>query len=370
MNFRGKQIDPIQLWGNYCEIKPEPGTFLSLTFCPNPNHLNSRSPAFQINQTKPFVHCFSYCGISGTYEHAIALIEGLYDKYKVTEEDLNNAKTKPHFGESPDIRSSRVRVHRARKEAKKIILRRSVSKFRAKNTISVDPNSRASAGVNKVQSKLKEDDLSNYTYLPKPALAYLEDRGINYDSRAKWQIGFDEDLDRLTIPVFDSRNRLKFIIKRAIYERDKPGYLYPDDSAKSSLLFGTCALDRSMVGSHGLILVEGSIDCICMHQHGHKNTVAILGNSLSFKQRKEIVRLNPKCIYLFLDKDDAGVRGMERAATMLESKYSIKVLLYPKGENLDPAKLTPKQIENALRKAIPFLRMKKKLKEARKRLLV
>src|SRR5688500_16742210 len=83
MNFRGKSIAPIRLRSAYCAAVDDEGPFLPLTYCPNPDHDNSRSPAFQINVEQPTVHCFGGCGISGSYEHAICVIHDLYEKHKV-----------------------------------------------------------------------------------------------------------------------------------------------------------------------------------------------------------------------------------------------------------------------------------------------
>jgi hypothetical protein len=78
-HFRGHAIDPVSLWSEYVEFPAhmdEDAEFSPLVFCPNPNHLNTGSPAFQINLRKPLVHCFASCGISGSYENAIAMVEG------------------------------------------------------------------------------------------------------------------------------------------------------------------------------------------------------------------------------------------------------------------------------------------------------
>jgi len=87
MNYRGRQIDPIRLWDKYVELPSQVDqreSFLHKVVCPNPNHSTFKRH-FQINLREPLVHCFAYCGISGTYEHAICVIEGFYDKYKVEE---------------------------------------------------------------------------------------------------------------------------------------------------------------------------------------------------------------------------------------------------------------------------------------------
>lgn len=358
MNFRGKQIDPIKLWSNYCNIKEDDeGTFLNLVHCPNPNHLNSRSPAFQVNVRKPMVHCFSGCGISGSYEHAVCIIEGIYDKLKIDLADV-----------SPEGKRRKSAAYR---EARKIIYRVS----RSNEKVSLSPEFKRIGNPKEVSAKSigqprndAEKDLGNYSYLPKDILAYLDERGITASSRARWQLGYDEDQERLTLPVFDNRNRLQFVIRRAIKEKQRPKYLYPLDSLKTACLYGACNLDLDLVESEGLVVVEGAIDCIKLHQYGFRNTVAILGSSLSKKQLYEIVRINPKRVYLFFDKDAAGVWALEKAAKSLSPRYQVKIPLYPKGKDLDPGKLTKKQIENAFASSVSILQIRKKLAKVRRQL--
>ena len=370
MFFRGRQIDPLRLWADYCEIEESQGPFLPLCFCPNPNHLNSRTPAFQINIYRPTVHCFSRCGISGDYAHAVCIIEGIYNKYDISEDDLRVARERPNLQDNKGVLVARAKVRKAHREAKKIIFRKASSWEVAgshNNNLALRSKNRRGDNELSPSNELIEATLANYSYLPKEALEYLRKRGINHSSVARWQLGYDEEARRLTIPVRDKRNRLQFIIRRGIYRYQRPPYLYPDDSSKSSLLFGGCALRSDLLSSEGLIVVEGPFDCIRLSQHGFANVVAILGNSLSEKQKHQIVRLNPKCIYLFLDHDEAGVRGIERASNMLKKKYPIKVPLYPrlKKENLDPASLTADQVKNAIRKAVPLLRVEAKLRKVR-----
>jgi hypothetical protein len=375
LNFRGKIIDPLKLWSEYCELKDEQGPFLSLTYCPNPEHLNAHTPAFQINIAQPRVHCFAHCGISGSYEHAVCVIEGIYEKLGISEEDIANNKTPWQLNESLTIRASRTKVRRAYRLARKIIYEKSVARVDSLAGIRkinrVDQQSRT-RGVKKAVKKAvdKEKQLATYSYLPKQAIAYLEYRKINEASRHRWQLGFDEEAERITIPIRDERGKLLFIARRGIHKWQRPGYLYSAESEKTKVLFGACALDKAVLDSLGLVLVEGSLDTIIMHQHGFRNTVGTLGNKLSDVQIEIIMRLmqgvSNKRITLFFDKDAGGVTAIENARP-LSQKYQIRVALYPKSsENLDPAKLTREQAEKAFRKAVPLLSVMQKLKKARK----
>jgi DNA primase len=68
---------------------------------------------------------------------------------------------------------------------------------------------------------------------------------------------------------------------------------------------------------------------------------------------------------LFFDKDAGGVQAIESAQS-LSQKYQVRVVRYPKGEKLDPAKLTAEQVAKALGKTIPLLHMTQRIKKARR----
>jgi hypothetical protein len=87
---------------------------------------------------------------------------------------------------------------------------------------------------------------------------------------------------------------------------------------------------------------------------------------LSDVQLKLIANHRPRRIYAFGDKDEGGVRLVQSTAP-LQSKFQIKVPLYPKGANLDPAKLTDEQVEKALGKAVPLRVVGQKIKKAKAR---
>jgi 5S rRNA maturation endonuclease (ribonuclease M5) len=370
MNYRGRNLNWFQLWSNYCD-KLDPsqnGGFHPPVMCPNPNHDNHRSPAFQINISRPLVCCFSNCGMNGSYEHGISVLEGFYDEFNVNEQDITNAKKKREAGEAREITISRAKVSKAHKKARRIIL-----KYTNYPNLGGEANSRIPATkkartnfhdlrVDGVE-EIKEDDLLKYSYMPKEAISYLESRGINPDSRAKWQLGFDMEAHRITIPVRDSRGRLRFIIRRGILDSQRPKYLYPPEAPKKALLMGYGQLDRGMIESFGLVVVEGSLDCIRLHQHEYRSTVAILGSSLSSLQRKLIFELRPKKIYVFMDKDRAGLEALWKIVPQLEAKVQVRIPTYPKGLDFDPAKLTAEQLEHSFEKSISLLTLNRRYKE-------
>jgi DNA primase len=100
-----------------------------------------------------------------------------------------------------------------------------------------------------------------------------------------------------------------------------------------------------------------------MHQNGFKNTVAILGSSISKQQRNLIMKLRPKVIYLFFDRDAPGAEALAKSLRMLRKTYPTRIVLYPKDTN-DPAEIDPVRCSRAIEKAITPLQLSKRLRAA------
>lgn len=341
MNYRGREVNVLALWGQWCDgLREEEGEFLSLAHCPNPDHDNTRSPAFQINQWRPLVHCFSGCGISGTYEHAICVIEGLYDKY-------------------PDTNQGR---RRAQREARKFILRhaRIGNKKPGEFQRRTRRNRHSDNHVVSEAAHAFELELRRFSYLPPVATEYLAGRGISGSTASRFEIGYDADERRIVIPVRDSRERIRGLIRRAIRPQDHPKYLYTDGFDRNTLLFGIRQIDPGLVKSKGLVLVEGSLDVICLHDAGIGYVLGILGSKISRQQAEIIASLRPPRIWLMFDKDPAGIGAIISAKQRLR-KFPLYVCRYPKGKT-DPAELG-KGAYRTLERAVPMLKFAKVLSD-------
>lgn len=345
MNFRGRQIDPLSFWSKYVTFpsgtKPDE-TFTPKAQCPNPAHDTLKSH-FQVNLSEPKVHCFAYCGISGSYEHAVCMIEGLYDKYEVDVKVIGAIFDKHPGSRTVDDREQLRRWKLAQRKAYKLIIKGSTaSKFHGR------PVARK-----KSQPVLQPDvDLSYERYLPQAPLEYLTARGITDSSIAKWELGWDSEALRMVIPARDENGRLRFLIKRATKSSQNPKYLYTEGYPKTSLLFGACYIDLGLVHSESLILCEGSLDVVSFHQDGFPNATGILGTGISDQQVRIIEKLRPKKIIFAFDKDAAGVKNIEIAARKLR-KYPLYVMRYPKDRS-DPAELSRKEKQIQISRAVPY----------------
>ena len=145
---------------------------------------------------------------------------------------------------------------------------------------------------------------------------------------------YDRFRNRLMFPIIDVRGNVVGFGGRVL-DDSKPKYLNSNDTVifnKRKNLFGLNLAKKSKAGS--LILVEGNIDVVTMHQYGFDNAVASLGTSLTDEQATLISRYADQVVLLY-DGDAAGQKATKRAIPILEkAEIAVKVLQIP--DNMDP----------------------------------
>ena len=345
MNYAGRNINPVALWEKYVEFPAnmdESDAYLPRVKCPNPNH-DTLKRHFQINIRDGLVHCFAHCGISGSFEHALCVIHGYYDEEKVED--------------ATDSRSRKQRLERARRKARREILQFATSDKRYRPSAKRKTAKAGSGAIAAVP------DLGYEKFIPQFGTDYLDTRGISAASIAAWELGWDADERRIVIPGKDEHGHTKLLIRRAVRSQDRPKYLYTGGVPKTSLLFGACRIDPGLVRSLGMILTEGSLDTIRLHEHGLTNAVAILGTGISDAQRRILARYRPRRLYFMFDKDMAGIQNIEIAALKLR-QYPLFVCRYPRGVN-DPAELTKEEAYRVVARAVPLSRFMRKVRSVK-----
>lgn len=127
----------------------------------------------------------------------------------------------------------------------------------------------------------------------------------------KW---FDRFRDRVIFPITDIYGRVIAFGGRLLSDdKDKAKYVNSPESKffkKRENLFGLSQI--SGYEDKGLMLGEGYMDVIAMHQAGFTNAVASLGTSLTGYQARLIARFSPK-VTIAYDSDAPGVKAATRA---------------------------------------------------------
>lgn len=192
----------------------------------------------------------------------------------------------------------------------------------------------------------------------------LYDAGLAMKSEKSGRI-YDRFRSQIIFPLADSRGRVRGFAGRTLGgEGDRrPKYVNSPESDvfhKRSQLFAADLARAPAAKAGSVVVAEGYTDVIAMHQVGVRNSVCIMGTSLTEEQVAELARLAP-VVQLALDSDSAGQEAMLRAAKVAAGrKLELRVVPLPKGE--DPAELVQREGGEALQRriaeSVPFVRFR------------
>jgi DNA primase len=149
---------------------------------------------------------------------------------------------------------------------------------------------------------------------------------------------YDRFRKRIMFPIINIRGNVVAFSGRAMPGDDKAGGKYVNTSdtpvyKKSENLFGINYAKNNC--SERVILVEGNMDVISLHQAGFNYAVAPLGTAFTSEQVNLLARYT-KEIVLMLDADAAGQKAIKRATQLLENTgLEVKVVVIPDGKDPD-----------------------------------
>lgn len=169
---------------------------------------------------------------------------------------------------------------------------------------------------------------------------YTIDEMVTANVVGKSQRGtyYDRFRKRVMFPIINIRGNVVGFSGRAMPGEDKQGGKYVNTSdtpvyKKSANLFG-----MNLAKNHceeRIILVEGNMDVISLHQAGFENTVAPLGTAFTEEQANILARYT-KEVVLTMDADAAGQKAIRRAAEILEKTgLKTRVIVIPDGKDPD-----------------------------------
>ena len=137
---------------------------------------------------------------------------------------------------------------------------------------------------------------------------------------------YDRFRNRLMFPIIDVRGNVIGFGGR-VMDNSTPKYLNSPETEifnKRKNLFALNLAKKSRLGY--LILVEGYMDAVALHQYGFDCAVASLGTSLTEEHASLLARYTQQVILIY-DGDEAGQNATQRAIPMLEKAgLQVKVL--------------------------------------------
>ncbi|MDH5189475.1 MAG: DNA primase, partial [Rhodospirillaceae bacterium] len=307
-----------------------------------------KTPSFTVNEGKGFYHCFG-CGAHGSVFDFLMETEGL--NFREAVEKLAGEAGLQVPEERPEDRAREMR----------------------KKTLYDATEAAASYYADKL-----------YAPEGRAALNYLLGRGLTAETIKSFNIGYAPDVrdgikndlagkngittemllgagliiqpddksrepydrfrGRVMFPILDRRARVVAFGGRILpaLETDKTAkYLNSPETDlfhKGHMLYAMEKAQSSARGGQPLVVAEGYMDVIALHQAGFSGAVAPLGTALTEEQIRELWKIVPEPVLCF-DGDNAGQRAMaraaERALSLIKPGFGLRFAILPPGEDPD-----------------------------------
>lgn len=316
--------DIVDVISSYVKLTKKGSNYMGL--CP---FHTEKSPSFSVSSEKQMYHCFG-CGVGGNVFTFIMEYENysFLEAVKMLADRTNMSLPEEEYkGEARKQSELRTKLLAIQKEAAKYfyyqlksdrgkiayqyfikrgILKETITKF------GLGYSNKYSNDLYQYLKKLGYDD----TILNQSGLVTIEESKGAYDKF--W--------NRAMFPIMDSNNRVIGFGGRVMGE-GTPKYLNSPETKifdKSRNLYGLNLARTSKRDT--IILCEGYMDVIALHQAGFDNAVASLGTAFTGLQANLIKRYT-KEVLLAYDSDAAGVKAALRAIPILkENGLSVKVI--------------------------------------------
>ena len=307
--------DIVDVISQYVRLKRSGRNYFGL--CP---FHNEKSPSFSVSPEKQIFHCFG-CGVGGNVFTFLTKIEG-----------INFVEAVQQLAERSNIQLPTLdnNMDSAREELKAKVYK--VNEFTAKyyHENLYKPESKMAQEYIK-KRKLSNETLKSfqigfsgkfdelYQELKKQGFGereILESGLVNKNERGQF---IDRYRNRLMFPICDVRGRVIAFGGRVL-DDSKPKYINSPENvvySKGRHLFGLNVAKKYDIKKR-LLIVEGYMDVISLHQRGIHNVVASLGTALT-QQQGYLLRNNTEQIVLSYDSDEAGQTAKVRAMEILQN---------------------------------------------------
>ena len=141
---------------------------------------------------------------------------------------------------------------------------------------------------------------------------------------------YDKFRNRLMLPVIDTRGDVVGFGSRVI-DNSEPKYMNTTETitySKRRILYGLNLAKKTR--RPNIILCEGNLDVVTLHQAGFDNAVASMGTALTVEQTRLLSRFTKELVLCY-DNDNAGQLATQRALEMLNNtEFTVRVLKLPR----------------------------------------
>lgn len=323
----------VDLISGYVRLKSAGKNFLGL--CP---FHNEKTPSFVVSPVHQNYKCYG-CGEHGDAIRFVMEIENFHfvealhflaDRCGIS---IQTDKKKPYqsLAQSEISKCLQVSLAYFRSNLKKALHESSIKKYLRKRLIS-------EVLIEKFQLGYVQPGWTNlHKVLKKKSIPTLAQENAGLIKKGDKGGYYDRLRDRLVFPIRDQQERILGFAGRAIGD-DKPKYLNSPETElykKSSILYGAYEAKDQIRRKRRIIIVEGYLDVIRLHEQSWTETVATCGTALTESHVNATKRLGANDIILLFDGDKAGINAAKKSVELfLNSDMDSKVIVLPDG--LDP----------------------------------
>lgn len=316
-------LDVVDVVSQFLELKKSGANFKAC--CP---FHGETTPSFVVSPTKQIYHCFG-CGAGGdsikfvmeyeklSYPETIEKLASMYN-FNLDYENTDEKKQDTKILEEVNKYYQKLFVYN--ENVKEYISKRGISEFSIEKfeigyaPISVDT-------INFLKS-------NHYNLTDAIDLGVIDNGTNGLYSRF---------IERITFPIYSITGKLVGFGGRTITGHNAKYVNSPQTKLfnKSRLLYGYHLAKEQIYKKNQIIVCEGYLDVIMLHQAGFNTAVATLGTALTTEHLPLLRRGEPKVILAY-DGDKAGLAAAFKASVMLsQSEFEGGVIIFADG--LDPA---------------------------------
>lgn len=316
--------DIVDVISSYVKLKKQGGNYVGL--CP---FHNEKSPSFSVSGNKQMYHCFG-CGVGGNVFTFIMEYENynFVEALKLLAERSGVALPEVAYSEEEkrkaDIKSSLLEINKLaakyyfyqlKTENGAHALSYLTNRGLTMKTITGFGLGYSNKTSNDLYQYLKQQGYKDEILKQSGLITFDEARGI-----------YDKFWNRVMFPIMDVNNRVIGFGGRVMGD-GMPKYLNSPETKvfdKSRNLYG---LNVARVSRKpNIIICEGYMDVIALHQAGFNNAVASLGTAFTGLQANLLKRYTEE-VLLTYDSDEAGTKAALRAIPILkEAGLTTKVI--------------------------------------------
>lgn len=333
------RLDIVDVIERYLELKKSGANFKAN--CP---FHEENSPSFVVSPSKQIYHCFG-CGAGGDSI-----------KFVMEYENLNYPEAIEKLASEYNVQLQYTQGSNDNYHDKKILDEYNL--FFRKKLIDYPAAKEYFLSRGVYESSMEKFELG-YAPHSKESLEYLNKSGVGMKEGLDLGIIAKSDdgrvyarfSNRITFPVFTAGGKLVGFGGRIIDQRENVGKYINSPSTKifdkSSLLYGYHKAKTTIMKKGEIIIVEGNLDVVMLHQAGFTSAVATLGTALTEKHIPLLKRGDPSIILAY-DGDSAGVAAAFKAASLLSHRGMFGgVVIFAQG--VDPADMVKEGKEDELK---------------------